>query len=795
MIFTSFILHQNTFGQTWQDAVMDSVLKVFPADSLYTKNEVLIKFKKNALDLSKLCYSYSISNDNLKNNGKRVEGVLGLNDDLADYLDAQRFPVEELVLNSSLRIMMKMYGGDTLRRLTHANPCLDTLSLTRNGDTIPMADYLYLVLKLNNDTSVVPACVWLTALHQNHLEYVVPDIKYDLFTANDYEYPEQRSFHPDYIDAEFPWSLGYYGQPYTLVAVIDNGIDYRHCDFGTGQYGPGYKVIYGRTMNNNQYPFYEDSFHGTSVAGIIGALTNRTHCVASDKGVAGIAGGWGGNDDKGTGCSLLAYKVAGPFITAAAILQASHKSIHTPYGEGVHIINLSLGWEKSLRNLLPEVEDALNSAFENGVVVSSARSNQNRQGFNPTGFVLPPCFEPHKIISVGAYDHTKKKASRSSYGQQMDLLAPGPDALSGSKASQTPENIVYSTLWYNLGTHYWDIFGGTSSAAPHVSGSLALLHNYMVENNWTMYPEDYEGILKASATDITGSPYLTNFDHSSGWGNLYLKQMFFMLQNGYKLYHYTIDSLPAYDTVDYSGNAYQILLSNPEGRYNFEAGYWNALPRPVKVSITHQPKWLDNGGFKIYVWGRSGPHTTGAKHGWALTPTPTAKESDLPGVSINFQNGFTGVTSGFGGNNLTYNMIHDNTLINSHKFDLVTYQYQLTHPQTLDSYEAPLLENIAFHYTVFAKPDPNTSVHEQFQHTKLFLKPTITNSFITVESDLLVHDNMLLTITNLLGQEIYSKSEFNSNRHSVNISEYPKGVYFCSLSFGNHRITNQFIVY
>jgi hypothetical protein len=122
MIFSSFILHQNTFGQTWQDAVMDSVLKVFPADSLYTKNEVLIKFKKNALDLSKLSYSYSISNDNLKNNGKRVEGVLGLNDDLADYLDAQRFPVEELVLNSSLRIMMKMYGGDTLRRLTHANP-------------------------------------------------------------------------------------------------------------------------------------------------------------------------------------------------------------------------------------------------------------------------------------------------------------------------------------------------------------------------------------------------------------------------------------------------------------------------------------------------------------------------------------------------------------------------------------------------------------------------------------------------------------------------------------------------
>jgi hypothetical protein len=387
--------------------------------------------------------------------------------------------------------------------------------------------------------------------------------------------------------------------------------------------------------------------------------------------------------------------------------------------------------------------------------------------------VLPPCLEPHKIISVGAYDHTKKKASRSSYGQQMDLLAPGPDALSGSKASQTPENIVYSTLWYNLGTHYWDIFGGTSAAAPHVSGALALLHNYAVENDMTMYPEDYEGILKASATDVTGSPYLNNYDHNSGWGNLYLRQMFFMLQNGYKLYHYTVDSLPLFDTIDYVGEEYDIILSNKNGDKILEGGYYKALPRPIRLSVTHQPKWLDYGGFKIFVWGRSGPHIAGAKHGWALTPTPTAMESDLPGVSINFQNGFTGVTSGYGGNNLTYNMIHDNTLTNSHKFDLVTYQYQLKHQTSLETYEEPQLENIAFHYTVFAKPDPNTSVQEQFQLTELFLKPTMSNSLINIESDLLVRDNMLLTITNLLGQEVYTNSGFISNRFSINISDYP----------------------
>jgi subtilisin family serine protease len=73
-------------------------------------------------------------------------------------------------------------------------------------------------------------------------------------------------------------------------------------------------------------------------------------------------------------------------------------------------------------------------------------------------------------------------------------------------------------------------FGGTSAAAPHVSGVAALMHGYHHTDNGypnNLAPEDYENILKISAIDINSNnplssqyPYPVGPDQFNGHGRI-----------------------------------------------------------------------------------------------------------------------------------------------------------------------------------------------------------------------------------------------------------------------------------
>jgi hypothetical protein len=338
MICSTFITLQQSYGQSWEQTVIDSVKKVLSPDSLYFKNQLLIKFKPHALDLSKLCYSYGL--ENLPNNEKKVESTFGLSNSLRQYLNEQRFSVEELILDQSLINRLKSYGGDSLKRLTHANPCLDTISITRNGDTIPMAHYLYMILELDNDTSIVPAFVWTNAFHRNSLDYtslggLCEDLTKD---PEDFYYGKQKFLTENYIGANFAWDYEV-GDPNTLVGQFELGFsDFRHYDLGSGNYGQGAKIVYrgdpSGYEDNSPGSWYE-SRHADAVSGIIAGYTNREGCVSFAGGIAGIAGGWGnlgGQQAIGTGASLLGYAHANnTFSFTKQILEAVANSPNSGY--------------------------------------------------------------------------------------------------------------------------------------------------------------------------------------------------------------------------------------------------------------------------------------------------------------------------------------------------------------------------------------------------------------------------------------------------------------------------------
>ncbi|MGH3678937.1 MAG: S8 family serine peptidase [Natronosporangium sp.] len=108
------------------------------------------------------------------------------------------------------------------------------------------------------------------------------------------------------------------------VAVLDTGIDYHHPDLG-GCFGPGCRVVDGYDFANGDADPADDNFHGTHVAGIIGA----------SGGVTGVA----------PDVEFLAYKVLDQFGqgTLANILAGLDAAVDPFNFHDPSVINMSLG--------------------------------------------------------------------------------------------------------------------------------------------------------------------------------------------------------------------------------------------------------------------------------------------------------------------------------------------------------------------------------------------------------------------------------------------------------------------
>ncbi|WP_433007843.1 S8 family serine peptidase [Kribbella sp. CA-294648] len=216
-----------------------------------------------------------------------------------------------------------------------------------------------------------------------------------------------------------------------IVAVLDTGVDAGHPDLA-GHLVPGYNAVSSTRPNP-----VDDNGHGTMMLGIIAASANNSI------GVAGV--GW----------NVKAMPVK--------VLDANGEGYDADIAEGIDwavthgakVINLSLGGDTD--NVV--LHDAVKRAVAKGVVVVAAAGND---GNNVVQF---PASYP-EVLAVAATNAGGALTHFSSYGDWVDIAAPGWDILSTGVRSMTPSG--YEPYWYCT---------GTSCSAPIVAGVAALVKN------------------------------------------------------------------------------------------------------------------------------------------------------------------------------------------------------------------------------------------------------------------------------------------------------------------------------
>ena len=274
----------------------------------------------------------------------------------------------------------------------------------------------------------------------------------------------------DYINAPAAWDITT-GSSDVYIAVIDSGIDDSNPDLTDNiatEYGTN--VIY-----TNDTSTKDDFGHGTHVAGIIGAKGNN------GLGVAGVS--WNVKmipikslDDKGLGS--YSNVISGMNYAASLIKQ----------GLNICVVNLSLETyiptapthdnlvKMPLWRAFKEL-DELNKAVivvaagNYSAVVGEPTTKTEYSGgsvvYGPGEYVYPASFTGlDNMISVEALDTGGVVASFSNTGGT--IAAPGVDI----RSTYLQESWLHTMFSDGVST---SIMKGTSMAAPHVSGTLALV--------------------------------------------------------------------------------------------------------------------------------------------------------------------------------------------------------------------------------------------------------------------------------------------------------------------------------
>ncbi|HEU4333173.1 MAG TPA: S8 family serine peptidase [Candidatus Eisenbacteria bacterium] len=274
------------------------------------------------------------------------------------------------------------------------------------------------------------------------------------------------------------------GDPRVVVAVIDAGVAYEDRDIpdyekagiwpGTTRYArspelagpfvPGWDFIHDDAFAD------DDNGHGTQVATIIAGLANNV------AGSAGIA----------AGVTLMPIKVVDyqgdsdiSFIVAGIRFAADH---------GAHVANLSLGFPplgifqdglgiptNEFKQMLRPLQEAVQYAQRRGVILVAASGN-----FGAPEVSLPSAYPG--VIAVGATGVDDRVTSYSSFGRELDFVAPG-----GDFTDLNEDHIQDAVFTLSIKPHRstgslakpdsFDVFPifGTSASSAHVTGAVALL--------------------------------------------------------------------------------------------------------------------------------------------------------------------------------------------------------------------------------------------------------------------------------------------------------------------------------
>ena len=251
------------------------------------------------------------------------------------------------------------------------------------------------------------------------------------------------------------------------IAVLDTGIDYNH----TLLQG---KISYQYDFaDNDSDAFDETSGHGTHVTGIIAA--GNGFGIAPE---AKLLIGKVFKEENGEQVGEMTW-----------LINASEWAAE----RGAQIVNLSLGSDAP--SVDEDMENLVNNLYQLGIITVAAIGNLNDQFAEPNTTSPGNC---PNAIGVGAVDNNNNIASFSSRGPAVwngttyvkpNICAPGVS--------------IYSTIPSSLGNYGY--MQGTSQAAPHITGIIAL----MLQANPQLTQTEILDILVDTADDL-GSEGIDN---------------------------------------------------------------------------------------------------------------------------------------------------------------------------------------------------------------------------------------------------------------------------------------------
>jgi subtilisin family serine protease len=229
------------------------------------------------------------------------------------------------------------------------------------------------------------------------------------------------------------------------VCVVDTGVQPNHPDLAANIVGGRNFTVKRGKVSPSQWA--DENGHGTHVAGTIAALDNS-------EGVLGVAP------------QAEIYVVRVLDRSGAGSLSSVTDGVYECLAAGSHVINMSLGATAD-PSLDSPLKTAVATAIAAGVHVIVAAGNESNSISNtvPAGFP--------GVVAVGAMDSAERIASFSNYGLGLkDLAAPG---------------VAVKSTWLNGG---YNTISGTSMAAPHVAGVMALLVSMGYQSTEDMQARD-----------------------------------------------------------------------------------------------------------------------------------------------------------------------------------------------------------------------------------------------------------------------------------------------------------------